>query len=305
MLSPLSISLLVMSTRPVLTRGLTTFSSDASARLRLHPPSMFKFPRAPTTTQRTPTCISNSLHAICTSLSYGIHLNSSRILLPPAPSFLVGRSFSCCNEPPELLESDLRLPAHGVLERLKQLDNECIALQNRLSSDLAVSSPMDKREAHERVEAMQRIRHQIEYVRTLQQAWINIQAIEEAKKTMQAREQAEQPAEMVESEHGRFDGERSDGDLSVEQQDRGEASLGAAITDNLSDCNPADVGASPRAAHGVTQLQSADLREIESRGQEAKDRQADGDEKMKQRIKEKATQKGGQRTIVLFKKLFV
>jgi hypothetical protein len=238
-------------------------SSSFSSLLRLRP---FKSNQRQTRTITTNAYHAHLLQPLPSLAPHPINLNSPRLVSSSGAAAIVVRRFSCCSEPPELLESDLRLPMHAVLQRLDQLDDQCMALQTRLSSDLAVSSVMDKREAHERFDAVQQIRHRVDYIRALQQATINIQAIEEAKKTAQARQQEEQAAvdETDSSSAEKSDSEKSDGAASAEPQDRGEASLGASITDNPSNGDgEKDLRGSRLASLGATPPPPADLREIE------------------------------------------
>lgn len=208
---------------------------------------------------------------------------SSSLLPLPSPAPFVGvRFFGCCSEPPELLEDDLRDPAQAMLCRLSRLDDECLALQTRLSSDLAVSSSVDKHEAHRRVEAVQTIRKQIDYLRTLEQAASNMGAIDEANRSAaKAREEEEDEKSAVSSK---------------ESTDRGEASLCSTITDEearaeerMRKAADALLGATPPPPVPPPSSFSGDrssLEEIESRAQEAKERQVDG----KKRIKDMAAQ---------------
>ena len=57
-------------------------------------------------------------------------------------------------------------PATAVTSRLQGVEAELLRLQRRLESDIG-DSHSDQREAHERVESVSKLRHQVEYMQEL------------------------------------------------------------------------------------------------------------------------------------------
>lgn len=83
-----------------------------------------------------------------------------------APSTAGSDTGSCCNGPPKMQEADVTDPATAVTSRLQAMEGDLLQLQRRLESDIG-DSHSDQREAHERVESVRKLRHQVEYMQEL------------------------------------------------------------------------------------------------------------------------------------------
>ena len=58
-------------------------------------------------------------------------------------------------------------PAAAVTSRLQGVEGDLLRLQRRLEIDIGASHSDQLREAHERVELVRKLRHQVEYMQEL------------------------------------------------------------------------------------------------------------------------------------------